>query len=68
MKSHQYPQVQIPNFVSGPYQRNFNLSAWVHCIAPMKQSELTPDEAAHLRDSLNHYLEYIKEADGQIKA
>lgn len=52
----------IPDFASGPEYMNFNLERWILYAAPMKQNELTPDEAVNLRDSLNNYLEYIEKA------
>ncbi len=54
--------IDHPDFASGPNYLNFNLERWIICVVPMNQNALTPDEAIHLRDSLNNYLEYIKEA------
>jgi len=57
-----WPMVPMPDFMSGPNYLNFNLERWLVYAAPMKVNQLTPDEAAHLRDSLNEYLDYIKKA------
>lgn len=53
------PKLPRPNYVSGPEDRNFNLTSWTLTAAPQNESELSAMDAADLHAALTKYLEYI---------